>query len=86
MQGVGRADDLLYFKCLADAVPRERLQVFQLCPQRHGIQSRDCLPSDFSVLRFTADYRRRHLYSRMTLLFAVWKISVHRKDLPCCCL
>ena len=25
MQGVGRADDLLYFKCLADAVPCERL-------------------------------------------------------------
>ena len=26
MQGVGRADDLLYFKCLADAVPSECLQ------------------------------------------------------------
>ena len=25
MQGVGRADGLLYFKCLADAVPCERL-------------------------------------------------------------
>ena len=25
MQGVGRADDLLYFKCLSDAVPCERL-------------------------------------------------------------
>ena len=26
MQGVGRADVLLYFKCLADAVPCERIQ------------------------------------------------------------
>jgi hypothetical protein len=27
MQGFGRADVLLYFKCLADAVPCERLHV-----------------------------------------------------------
>ena len=28
MPGVGRADDLLYFKCLADAVPCERRKIF----------------------------------------------------------
>jgi hypothetical protein len=30
MQGVGRADVLSYFKCLADAVPSERLPSFRL--------------------------------------------------------
>ena len=74
----------------ADAVPCERLKVFQLYPQRHGIQSWDCFPSDFTVdfrsLRAKAvKWHQLATDCVQGKLFRLILIGQFRKDNSFCC-